>query len=60
MKKFLILVFLLFSSILWAREIPNLTGPVVDELNVIRPEVKASIEATLQNFKTTEGIQFQV
>lgn len=60
MKKFLILVYLIFSSLLWAREIPNLTGPVVDELNVIRPEVKASIEATLQNFKTTEGIQFQV
>lgn len=60
MKKLLIILLTLFSIITWAREIPTLTGPVVDELNVIRPEVKASIESALRNFKTTEGIQFQV
>jgi uncharacterized protein len=60
MRKYLILISLFFSILSFAREIPNLTGPVVDELNVIRPEVKASIENSLRNFKTTEGIQFQV
>lgn len=60
MRKFLILISLFFTFLSIAREIPTLTGPVVDELNVIRPEVKASIENALRNFKTTEGIQFQV
>jgi uncharacterized protein len=55
--------FLLFFAIsfkVFALEVPQLTGPVVDLAQVLSSEAKVAIENALQNFNQTEGIQFQV
>lgn len=54
------LFFVVMSAKVFALEIPQLTGPVVDEAQFLSRDAHAAIEGALQNFYQTEGIQFQV
>lgn len=44
----------------FALEVPALTGPVVDEAQLLSKEARAAIENALRNFYQKEGIQFQL
>lgn len=54
------LFFVLVTSKVFALEVPQLTGPVVDEAQFLSRGAHSAIEGALQNFYQTEGIQFQV
>lgn len=54
------LFFLLFSATLFAREVPNLTGPVVDEANLLSNATKNSLESLLYRYKSDTSNQVQV
>lgn len=60
--KFLSLVLCFFTLTFraYALEVPELTGPVVDEAQFLSRDAHAAMENALQNFYQTEGIQFQV
>jgi uncharacterized protein len=60
-KKLLIFysLYLLISSS-FARTVPPMTGPVVDEAGLLSPEVKIAIENALIELNQSQGIQFQV
>ena len=54
------LFFLLFSFSLYAREVPRLTGPVVDEANLLSSSTKNSLESLLYRYKSDTSNQVQV
>jgi uncharacterized protein len=54
------LFFLLFSFSLYAREVPRLTGPVVDEANLLSSATKNSLETLLYRYKSDTSNQVQV
>ncbi len=54
------LFFLLFSCVLFAREVPYLSGPVVDEANVLSSTTKNSLESLLYRYKSDTSNQVQV
>ena len=54
------LFFLLFSFSLYAREVPRLTGPVVDEANLLSSATKNSLESLLYRYKSDTSNQVQV
>ncbi len=54
------LFFLLFSFSLYAREIPYLSGPVVDEAHLLSNSTKNSLESLLFNYKSETTNQVQV
>lgn len=54
------LFFVVLSAKVFALEVPQLTGPVVDEAQFLSRGAHAAIESALINFYQTEGIQFQV
>jgi uncharacterized protein len=58
LKFFLLLFALTFNA--YARSVPELTGPVVDEAQFLSTDAHAAIEDALQKFYKTEGVQFQV
>jgi uncharacterized protein len=59
MKKTLVLLFL-FSSVVLAKEIPRLTGPVVDQAKILSSNARHKISSVLRNFKKKSGTQIQV
>lgn len=61
MTKTLTLFFsLLISFKVLALEVPTLTGPVVDEAQLLSRNANAAITSALRNLLLSEGIQFQV
>lgn len=61
MKKFFFTLFiLLFTNILFAIEVPNLSGPVVDQTKTIDWNTERQLEASLKNFKLSYGTQIQL
>jgi uncharacterized protein len=60
--KFLSFILLFFTLTFraYALEVPELTGPVVDEAQFLGRDAHAAIENALQNLYQSEGIQFQV
>jgi len=54
------LLFLIFSTTLFAREVPNLTGPVVDEANLLSSSTRNSLESLLYRYKSDTSNQVQV
>jgi uncharacterized protein len=62
MFKFLSLLLLIvaINFNLIAREVPSLTGPVVDEAGALSQNAKSAIESALIDLNQREGIQFQV
>lgn len=57
---FLKLFFLLFSFSLYAREVPVLSGPVVDEANLLSNSTKNSLESLLYRYKSDTSNQVQI
>ena len=57
--KFL-LACLLFLSPLHSKEIPPLTGPVIDQAGVLSDAVKVSLAASLQELKRKQRVQLQL
>lgn len=53
-------LWIIFTSNLFAQEIPPLEGPVVDIPQLLSKEATLSIERALHTFYENEGIQFQV
>lgn len=49
-----------FSSVLLAKTIPPLTGPIVDEVQILSEKEKLDISAALQDLYQKHGIQLQV
>lgn len=58
LKSFLLFCLCTFS--VFALEVPQLTGPVVDEAQFLSRDAHRAIETALLNFEQKEGIQFQV
>ncbi|MFI5389921.1 MAG: TPM domain-containing protein [Bacteriovoracales bacterium] len=54
------LFFLFFSCVLFAREVPYLSGPVVDEANILSSSTKNSLESLLYRYKSDTSNQVQV
>lgn len=60
MKLFLTSFLMLFISLsLWGREIPQLTGPIVDEVGVFDPTTQSKIESVLSQLFQTQHLQIQ-
>lgn len=59
-KKLLLLFLITFSSLIWAFDVPTLTGPVVDEAGLLDEQTKAVIERGLYDLNQRTGTQFQV
>lgn len=60
-KKTLPFLFLLwFLQTAWAKEVPPLTGPVIDEAGVLSPTSKKAFETILRGFKKQNGAQVQL
>lgn len=57
---YLAVFFFLVPSLLWARPVPNLTGPVVDEAGVFSPQGKIQLAAALEKYFQESKNQFQV
>lgn len=61
MKKLLLILFFTFSlANLVAREVPSLTGPVVDEASLLSEVGRGAITSALFTLNQESGIQFQV
>jgi uncharacterized protein len=64
MKFFLTLCLFLFaltsSSSLFTKEVPRLTGPVVDQAKILSSSARSKISGVLKNFKRKSGTQLQV
>lgn len=62
MKRFFL--FTLFSLCIslsaWALDVPVLTGPIVDQAQILGPRESAAIEGAIRDLYTREGLQFQV
>ena len=58
--KWLLIAFFVVSLGLSAREIPVLTGPVVDEANLLNSDVKQRLSSSLVNLKRETGHQLQL
>lgn len=56
----ILVTFLLSSQLINAKEIPKLTGPVIDETGTLSPSTKASFESLLKNFRKKHGPQVQL
>ena len=55
------LITLLFSSyVISAKEVPSLTGPVIDEAGILSASTKSSFESILQGFRKKNGPQVQL
>jgi uncharacterized protein len=48
------------SPFAWARSIPSLTGPVVDEANMLSPQASMRLQNALREFQQTYEAQVQV
>src|SRR4051812_34241494 len=53
-------IFLILSFKVMALEVPTLTGPIVDNAQVLGPEARVAMEEALLNLNQNEGVQFQV
>lgn len=51
---------LLLSSLTFGFEVPNLTGPVIDEVALLSPHVKRQISQVLFRLQKESGVQIQV
>ncbi|MDC0255079.1 TPM domain-containing protein [Bacteriovoracales bacterium] len=61
MKRTIIFLYILFlSQLSFAKEIPSLTGPVIDEAGILSPTTKAAFERILRGFKKQYGPQIQL
>lgn len=60
MTRLLALALLFTLSITWAREVPPLKGPIVDEVGLIPWSLKKKLELGLADFKKQTGNQVQV
>jgi uncharacterized protein len=56
----LFLFSLLVGTSLLAKEVPTLTGPVVDQAHVLSPEITNALSTSLKDYLEREHIQFQV
>lgn len=56
----ILFLFLALTFRAHALEVPALTGPVVDEAQLLSPSAKGAIENALRNLYQSEGVQFQV
>ena len=55
------LITLLFSSyVISAKEVPSLTGPVIDEAGILSASTKSSFESILKGFRKKNGPQVQL
>lgn len=61
-KKLVLLFFMLFSLSVsaFALDVPALTGPVVDNANILDARAKSAISTAIVDLFEREGIQFQV
>jgi uncharacterized protein len=56
----LFITFLLLSTLTEARDVPSLSGPVVDQAGVLSYQMKRSLSASLANFYKVNGKQIQL
>ena len=56
----LVVLLLAWSAISWAQNFPALTGPVVDNANVLTPATEAALSEKLQAFQAQSGRQVVV
>ncbi len=60
-KKYLLFVFLLsLCNLAKAFEVPKLTGPVIDQVQLLSPQAKNHLEQTLFQLQSQQKIQIQV
>jgi uncharacterized protein len=60
-KKILPFFFLLWlSQTSWAKEVPPLTSPVIDQAGILSPTSKQAFETILRGFKKQNGAQVQL
>lgn len=60
MNKYLFLFFFLTIPFSFSKEVPNLTGPVVDQASILKATSKTEISRVLKQFKAQTGIQLQL
>ena len=55
-----LIIFLLGIRFINAKEVPPLTGPVIDEADILSASTKASFESILRSFHKKNGPQIQL
>ncbi len=62
MSKFLFGFLFLFTHLVWAAEfkVPRLSGPVMDEVGVLRPEHRRELESVIRDYNSQGKAQLQV
>lgn len=60
MNKYLFLFFFLAIPFSFSKEVPNLTGPVIDQASILKGSSKIEIGQVLKQFKAQTGIQLQL